>query len=218
MTRRAASLWVPVVALIAVVASGAWRVTQEGFGPGDWDGNGSMMGDSSMMGDGPMMGRSSGSGPVEGLTGARDRVEDFAEAVGGGLRVGEVMRFTQNYYAELEERDGTKATEVLVDPQSGAVQLEFGPAMMWNTRYGMMGGSTPENRLTARDAQAAAEEWVADRDDGLTVGEPEAFPGYYTLHTIRDGQVDGMLSVNAADGDVWYHSWHGKFIEMTEAD
>ena len=89
--------------------------------------------------------------------------------------------------------------------------------MMWNTRYGMMSGSGSETRLTARDARAAAEEWLADRD-GLTVGEPEAFPGYYTLHTLRDGQVDGMLSVNAADGDVWYHSWHGKFIEMTEAD
>ena len=35
---------------------------------------------------------------------------------------------------------------------------------------------------------------------------------------LRDGQVDGMLSVNAADGDVWYHGWHGEFIEMTEAD
>lgn len=100
MTHRATSLWVPVIALIAMVVSGAWLVTQEGFDLGDWDGNGSMMG------------RRSGSGPVEGLTGARDRVEEFAEAVGGSLRVGEVMRFTRNYYAELEERDGTKATEV----------------------------------------------------------------------------------------------------------
>lgn len=70
--------------------------------------------------------------------------------MGGDLRVGEVMRFTRNYYAELEERDGTKSTEVLADPQNGAVQLEFGPAMMWNTRCGMMGGSRSETLLTAR--------------------------------------------------------------------
>ena len=211
MTRRATSLWVPVIALIAILTSGAWLVSQGGFRLGNWSGDGSMMGDSSMMG------RSSGSGPVEGLAEARDRVEEFAEAVGRDLRVGEVMRFTKNYYAELEEPDGTRATEVLVDPRSGAVQLEFGPAMMWNTRYGMMGGSRPETRLTAREAQEAAERWVADRD-GLTVGEPEAFPGYYTLHTLRDGHVDGMLSVNAADGDVWYHGWHGEFIAMAEGD
>jgi hypothetical protein len=211
MTRRVTSLWVPAIALVAVVASGAWLVTQEGFGPGDWDGNGSMMD------HGSMMGGSSGSGPVEGLADARDRVEEFAEAVGGDLRVGAVMRFTKNYYAELEEPDGTKSTEVLVDPRNGAVQLEFGPAMMWNTRYGMMGGSSSETLLTARDAREAAEEWVADHD-GLAVGRPEAFPGYYTLHTVRDGQIDGMLSVNATDGDVWYHSWHGDFLAMTEGD
>lgn len=217
MTRRATSLWVPVIALIAILTSGAWLVAQGGFRLADWDGNGSMMDGSLIMGDSSMMGRSSGSGPVDSLAEARDRAEEFAEAVDRDLRVGEVMRFTKNYYAELKESDGTRATEVLVDPRSGAVQLEFGPAMMWNTRYGMMGGSRPETRLTARQAQEAAERWVADRD-GLTVGEPEAFPGYYTLHTLRDGHVDGMLKVNAADGDVWYHGWHGEFIAMAEGD
>src|SRR4030042_381249 len=32
------------------------------------------------------------------------------------------------------------AFEVLVDPTTKAVFLEYGPAMMWNTDYGMMGG------------------------------------------------------------------------------
>lgn len=121
MTRKATSLWVPVIALTAVVAAGAWLVTQDDSGLGNWDGRGSMMDNGSMMGNGSMM--SSGSGPVGGLADARDRVEDFAETVGGDLRVGEVMRFTKNYYAELEERDGTKLTEVLVDPQNGAGRL-----------------------------------------------------------------------------------------------
>jgi hypothetical protein len=52
----------------------------------------------------------------------------------------------------------------------------------------------------------------------LTVGDPKRSPGYYTLHTLRDGQIDGMLSVNSTDGDVWYHGWQGEFIEMPEGD
>jgi hypothetical protein len=73
--------------------------------------------------------------PVRDIAGARQQAGRFAAAL--KLRVGEVMRFTRNYYAELLEPNGAKATEVLVDPRSGAVWIEYGPAMMWNTRYGM---------------------------------------------------------------------------------
>jgi len=51
---------------------------------------------------------------------------------------------------------------------------------------------------------------------GVTVGEAEAFYGYYTMHTLKDGQIEGMLSVNGHTGAVWYHSWHGPFIGMKE--
>ncbi len=50
------------------------------------------------------------------------------------------MRFERNYYVELVDKQGRPATEVLVDPPTGVVSLEYGPAMMWNTRYGMAGG------------------------------------------------------------------------------
>jgi hypothetical protein len=30
--------------------------------------------------------------------------------------------------------------------------------------------------------------------------------------TTAQGTVNGMLSVNASTGQVWYHSWHGRFI------
>ena len=41
--------------------------------------------------------------------------------------------------------------------------------------------------------------------------------GYYTIHTVdKDGNILGMLSVNGFSGDVWYHSWHGVFIDMQE--
>lgn len=185
----------PLVATAAVLGSGGWLITQESgsgfFGVGD-------------------------GGAVPGLAAARDRAEDFAVRLSPDLRVGEVMRFANNYYAELEEPDGTLATEVLVDPRSGAVRIEFGPATMWNTRYGMMRQPDRGARLTPEQAGTVAEEWVQDRGEGLTVAEADAFPGYYTLHTLRDGRLEGMLSVHAATGRVWYHGWHGEFEGMSE--
>ena len=40
------------------------------------------------------------------------------------------------------------------------------------------------------------------------------FYGYYTIHTLKDGQIEGMLSVHGTAGQVWYHIWHGRFIQM----
>ncbi|MFQ5710983.1 MAG: hypothetical protein ACE5GD_04290, partial [Candidatus Geothermarchaeales archaeon] len=51
---------------------------------------------------------------------------------------------------------------------------------------------------------------------GATAVEPHRFYGYYTLHVDRDGNIIGMLSVNGYNGDVWYHSWHGEFIQIME--
>lgn len=211
---RTTKLWVPLIALLGMLVSGVWLVTQNdgpGFGP--WDRVGM-----------PMMSGYAGSGwlagdgdPVDDLAKARDRAEEFADRLGPGLQVGEVMRFTNNYYAELEESDGVKATEVLVDPSTGDVQLEFGPAMMWNTRYGMMVRSGAPAQLSVEQAQALAQAWAEDRN-GLIVADAEAFPGYYTLHTLRDGRIEGMLSVNAVTGAVWYHSWHGEFQELSEGE
>lgn len=73
--------------------------------------------------------------PVRSLASARSAAQRFADRL--GLRVDEVMQFERNYYAKLVDRKGDGATEVLVDPASGAVSIEYGPAMMWNTRYGM---------------------------------------------------------------------------------
>ncbi len=128
-TKRTATL-VLVAALAALTVSATWAFAQGGdrgwsmsrFGPG-------MMGYSS----------SGGGEPVRDVAGAKRQAQRFAERL--DLRVGEVMRFENNYYAELVEPGGELGTEVLVNPTTGAVWLEYGPAMMWNTRYGMMGGS-----------------------------------------------------------------------------
>ena len=76
---------------------------------------------------------------VKTLAAARADAQRFASRL--GLRVGEVLQFKLNFYAKLVDSRGNGATEVLVDPSSGLVSLEYGPAMMWNTRYGMMNGA-----------------------------------------------------------------------------
>nr|HID14712.1 hypothetical protein [Anaerolineae bacterium] len=94
--------------------------------------------------------------------------------------------------------------------------------MMWNTKYGHMGrwwGGTPGGEMTVTSAQARqyAQQYLDRYLPGTTVAEEaDAFYGYYTIHVLRDGQIYGMLSVNGYTGQVWYHTWHGDFIGMTE--
>jgi hypothetical protein len=156
-----------------------------------------------------------GEGPVEDLASAERAAQRFAQP--HGLQVDEVMQFENGFYAELVDPAGNGATEVLIDPASGAVQIEWGPAMMWNTAYGMHPGQ--QRAAVAVDAQEArrvADAWLDDNRPGERVGQAEAFPGYYTLHTMRGDQVTGMLSVHATSGAIWYHDWHGDFLRMQE--
>ena len=62
--------------------------------------------------------------------------------------------------------------------------------------------------MTQAAAQALAEGFLAGYLPGASVLEGTAFPGYYTFDFGR-GEVEGMLSVNAATGEVWVHTWHG---------
>ncbi|MFE0711666.1 hypothetical protein ACFW29_32035 [Streptomyces sp. NPDC058865] len=71
-------------------------------------------------------------------------------------------------------------------------------------------------RISAGQAEERARNWLRDRGSGLTSGEAEAFPGYFTLHMLRSGKIEGMLSVNAATGAVWVHTWHGTYTATSE--
>lgn len=214
MARRLLPLFLAVAALAA--AGGLHASAALGQEPGSpgWNGGPGMMGYGYLAGDGKA---------VTGLVDARRRAARLADR--WGLRAGEVMRFERNYYVELVDGKGRGATEVLVQPRSGAVSIEYGPATMWNTRYGLMGGSAMggmggmmgaagagEPTVTPAEAVRIADRWLRSR--GLRAGEAEAFPGYYTLHTLRSGKVTGMLSVNAYTGAVWLHTWHGAFVSM----
>jgi len=150
------------------------------------------------------------------------------------LRLDEIMEFTDNYYAIVKEKStGMCAFELLVDPSSGAVYPEYGPNMMWNAKYGMMGGSgmmgsrggVPSGMMhggiyqmsvSTSQAQQIAQRWLDQNQAGSTIEAPDIFYGYYTLHTLKGGNVTGMLSVNGSSGQIWYHTWHGGFIQMKE--
>ena len=244
---------IPVLLVVVVVAalgaSVAWAVSATGGKA--WEPPGAM---AWMMGS-PTGGQSS---PVKGLADATQRAQAFADRL--GLRAGETMQFKRNYYVKLVDANGTAATEVLVDPGSGAVSLEYGPAMMWNTTYGMMrGGSRISGMMgryggqmmdgaggmmgrsggmmggsgggmmggtatapavagvTLEQAHVLARAWLDANDPGVTVETGgDAFPGYFTLETLRDGKIVGMISVNATTGIVWPHWWHGAFVARSE--
>ena len=163
-------------------------------------------------------GVTTGNGPVTTMAQAEVAAGRFAQR--WGLQVGEVMEFSNGYYVELVADDGSRATEVLVDPRSGAVQIEFGPARMWNTTYGMMRarGATGSEAVGADEAVRIADDWLSEHRPGLHADEPEPFPGYYTLHVLKGERIVGMLSVNEATGAVWYHGWHGQFIRMQDEE
>lgn len=44
----------------------------------------------------------------------------------------------------------------------------------------------------------------------------DTFYGYYTIEVVKDGKILGMLSVNGYSGQVWYHTWHGTFVQEKE--
>lgn len=217
-----------VVALLALLGTMTWTAFTPG-GPGgmmnrSWSiGDTQMMNGSDMMGGGgPMMnGRGmmsndfglAGTGPVTTLVEARTAAERYADRL--DLQVAEVMQFDNGFYAELRTSEGDGATEVLIDAGDGDVRVEYGPAMMWNTEYGMHAPATTRPaEISPEQARQLADEWLAARDGDVSAGHPEAFPGYYTLHTEEAGTVTGMLSVNAYTGAVWYHTWHGEFVDM----
>jgi hypothetical protein len=109
----------------------------------------------------------------------------------------------------------------------GMMNGQFGSGMMGNSQYnsGMMSGSMmgtfgyapdAEISITAEEAVNKAQEYLEAYLPGKTADETaDVFPSYYTLHIREDGEVFGMLSVNAYTGQVFLHHWHGEFIEMT---
>lgn len=106
--------------------------------------------------------------------------------------------------------------------------------MMWNTKYSMMGGSgmmgggmmgSGPFRIGSAGASMSvipdqatklAQSWLDQNFAGDSAGTPDVFYGYYTFHFEKNGKIAGMLSVNGYGGQVWYHTWHGGFIDARD--
>ena len=120
----------------------------------------------------------------------------------------------------------------------GQLMPEPGPNMMWNTKFGsmmgqlgdmmgggMMGGGmmdggmqqpTVEISIAEDEAKSIAQQYLDEYFPGTTVIESTSFYGYYTFDFGMNNKIQGMLSVNGYTGQVWYHGWHGDFIQMKE--
>jgi hypothetical protein len=192
---------------------GAYAGMMGGRGQGQYAG---MMG-GSMMGQGSMgMVWLPGDGvAVSSIPAARARATSAAKA--SGLHPGEVMWFDNGFYVELKDSAGQPATEVIVDPRTGAVSTEQGPAMMWNTRFGMMRAGDDTSAVDPTKARGIATSWLAANRPGATIRSIDAYPGYFTLDLQRKDVVSGMMSVNSSTGAAWFHTWHGAFIAMEDS-
>jgi hypothetical protein len=93
---------------------------------------------------------------------------------------------------------------------------------MWNQKYGHMGflrNKSGENPVTLEEARQFAQKALDSNIPGAIV-EPVGFNfyGYYTFDYKVNGVIAGMLSINGFNGQDWFHTWHGEFIEEKEVD
>lgn len=157
------------------------------------------------------------------------------------LAIKEIMEFQYNFYVIYSEKDtGLGAFEMLIWKQTppaammgggmmggyvntGVIVPESGPNMMWNTRYspmanGMMGYKNQPSPMTISKDKASqtAQAYLTQHFSNAGVEMGIQFYGYYTFDFTVNGKIAGMLSVNGYTGQVWYHSWHGDFIQEVE--
>ena len=125
---------------------------------------------------------------------ARRRAAGFAARYGPGVKIRDFMVFTQNDYVQIvDARTGAGLGELLVDRYTGVVQPEFGPNMMWNTRFGMGGnaGMMGGNMMGATQNQGMT--GGQTNQSGMMTGENQGMAG-----AAQPGQ--GMMGDKAYQG------------------
>lgn len=160
------------------------------------------------------------------ITTAVTLAQNYLAQIGNpNLAIAHVEEYTYNFYVQIRETDtGIGAFELVVDKYTGSIGPEMGPNRMWNTKYGMHSGVmgwltvTPTTQMTISvdQARSNAQQYLNSYYPGTTVGEVETFYGYYHVMALSAGEGYGMLSVNGYTGEVWFHTWHGSFIQEIE--
>lgn len=175
---------------------------------------------------------------------AKTIAEQYLASLGNSnLAIKEIMEFQNNFYIIYYEKNtGLGAFEMLIWKQTpsygmmgsggmmgsranvGVIMPEPGPNMMWNTKYGGMGQGMMGTRYTSSStitvtkdtALQLGQAYLDSNLNGAKVEDATEFYGYYTIDYTVNGKLAGMLSVNGYTGQVWYHSWHGGFIQEIE--
>lgn len=228
-----------------MVTQANWRLAgygpngMMGWNSGNNNPGSSMMGNGNNMMGGYQSGNNSNVKPLT-VDQAKQAVESYLKGLNNpDLELKEIMIFDNNAYARITEKStGIGAMELLVDPASLSVFPEYGPNMMWNLKYGhmgnaggmmggyngMMGGynSNPGSvsatmTVTPEQALKITQKYLDQQFPGYqAAADADPFYGYYTVDILKDGNPTGMLSVNGFSGQVFLHTWHGTFIEMSE--
>ena len=167
----------------------------------------------------------------------KDSANNYIKGFNNNLEISDIFVYKDSdYYVSVEEKDTSKgAMELLVNPYTGYVYPEYGPNMMWNQKYGMMGSgrgsmmgrwsSNPgeyyqngnnTGKINRDEAVKTANDYVKSNiNSEYTVSnEGHEFYGYYTFHITKGNNTVGMVSVNYFTGDTWYHNWHGELEQV----
>lgn len=171
--------------------------------------------------------------------------QQYLSSIGNSnLAIKEIMEFQNNFYIVYFEKDtGVAAFEMLIWKQTpssgmmgsgmmgervatGVIMPEPAPNMMWNTKYGTMGQGMMGTRYQGTAIMTATKDkalqlgqtYLDANLNGAKVEDATQFYGYFTIDYTVNGKIAGMLSVNGYTGQVWYHSWHGSFIQEIEFD
>jgi hypothetical protein len=139
-------------------------------------------------------------------------IESFARQYGSNMEVEDFMAFSSNYYAVVKDTgSGQDIAEIIVDRYSGSTYPEPGPNMMWNTRSGAGRTRTEGAEYDLTEAENLTQEFLRGYLPEAQIMESKAMPGYYTFDFGRQ-DIEGMLSVNAYNGQIWVHTWHGSYL------
>lgn len=161
------------------------------------------------------------------ITTASTIAQNYVTSTGNpDLKVKQIEEYQANYYVQVNEKStGNGAFELLINKYTGSIYPEMGPNMMWNTKYGTMrsgilggiyGTPTATMPVTAAQATTDAQQYLTSNIPAATTGDVSTFYGYYTIEVLNGTTPYGMLSVNGYTGAVWFHTWHGAFVQELE--
>lgn len=163
----------------------------------------------------------------------QENVKEYVSYYGNNLEIEDIFVYSNSeyYFSIVEKETGKGAMELLVDPITGYVFPEYGPNMMWNTKYGMhskgYGMMGRYNNSTIKSEEVIDKKQALERANDYMLTYSDAnynvedggheFYGYYTFHVTETNKTVGMLSVNYYTGEIWYHNWHGNLNEVISA-